>query len=97
MECSLDREWFEQKLKIGKCELSGIPFDLKMSETSRSNPFGPSPDRIDVSQGYTPKNTRLVLNLINAAMGDWGEVPFYEVIKAFNIHHTQEIYHGFTI
>ena len=91
IECSLDREWFEEKLKIGKCEISGILFDLKMSETSRSNPFGPSPDRINVLQGYTPENTRLVLNLINAAMGDWGEAPFFKVVNAIShTHNTQK-------
>jgi len=86
LDCLLTKKWFEEKLKNGKCELSGIKFDLNTSRTSRSNPFAPSPDRIDITKGYTPENTRLVLNLINAALSDWGEVPFFKVIEAFNTH-----------
>jgi len=94
LDCLLTKEWFEEKLKNGKCELSGIKFDLNTSRTSRSNPFAPSPDRIDITKGYTPENTRLVLNLINAALSDWGEVPFFKVIEAFNTQtqHTGDLH-----
>ena len=61
----------------GVCELTGYEFDL-----SPGKPFNsPSIDRIDPAKGYTYENIRIVLNLVNAALGDWGEDVLREVMK----------------
>jgi len=66
----------------GKCELTGIPFDLSPRESSR-NPFAPSLDRIDCKRGYEQGNVRLVLAAVNYALSDWGEGVFSRIAFAY--------------
>jgi hypothetical protein len=60
----------------GRCEVSGIAFDLQLRPRSLRRPFAPSLDRIKAHEPYTVENCRLVCGLVNAAMSDWGEEPF---------------------
>jgi hypothetical protein len=59
----------QERIDKGVCELTGFPFDLSPGRKFNS----PSVDRADPSRGYTYDNIRIVLNLVNAALGDWGE------------------------
>jgi hypothetical protein len=59
----------QARIDAGKCELTGQRFDLSPGRKFNS----PSLDRIDPSKGYTFDNVRIVLNVINVALGDWGE------------------------
>lgn len=58
----------QARIDMGVCELTGEPFDLSPGRKFNS----PSLDRIDPRCGYTYDNVRVVLNLVNAALGDWG-------------------------
>jgi len=67
-EFSITREWVEERLMEGTCEVTGIPFDMTVgSGSGNGNPFSPSIDKIDSSKGYTPENTQMVIWLYNTA------------------------------
>ena len=61
----LDKEWVEERLANGLCEVSNIPF-----EVTAHSPWRPSIDRKDSSKGYTRDNCRLVVWQFNLAKGD---------------------------
>lgn len=69
----------QTRIDLGKCEVTGAVFDLSPGRKFNS----PSLDRIDSSKGYTYENTRIVLNLVNAALGDWGENVLRDVMTAW--------------
>ena len=83
LEFSITREWIHAKLIIGKCELSGLLFDLSLSKDTRTHPYGPSIDRIDSRRGYTEDNCRIICWALNLAFNQWGEVTFTEIVKAY--------------
>lgn len=43
--------------------------------------LAPSIDRIIPSLGYVPGNIRLVVYAVNAAMNEWGEAVFWQIVK----------------
>jgi hypothetical protein len=57
----------------GKCELTGLPFDVYRASPRVRRPFSPSIDRIDCTRGYELANCRLVCLAVNIALADWGE------------------------
>jgi len=66
-------KWIENKIKTGKCEMTGLPFDLCPSSDFNKNPYSPSIDRIDSkNRDYTPKNTRIVLHAVNNTLNEYG-------------------------
>lgn len=69
----------QERIDAGFCELSGIPFDLLGGRTFAS----PSIDRIEPSKGYVYSNIRIVCNLMNMALGDWGEETLDAVITSW--------------
>lgn len=78
LDFSLDEHVNDLQARIdaGKCELTGYPFSLAPGKPYNS----PSLDRIDSNKGYTYENVRVVLHLVNAALGDWGEDILAEVL-----------------
>jgi len=68
----------QQRIDIGLCEISGLPFNLDGGRTWDS----PSFDRIDPKGGYVYSNIRVVVHAVNSAMGDWGEVKMLEIARA---------------
>jgi len=68
-EFDLDREWVDEKLSTGRCEVTGICFEFS-DQDYQANFFMPSIDRIDSSKGYTKKNSRLVVWGYNRAKGE---------------------------
>lgn len=73
----LSTEWIAQRIRAGKCELTGVPFVLE-----RNSPYMPSIDRIDSSKCYTPDNCRVILLILNLAKRDWPEDVFQAAILA---------------
>ena len=71
LEFSLSLDWLINKIDVGFCELTNLPFTLDKASTLH-NPFGPSLDRIDNSKGYTKDNIRLVLWCVNRSLGEDG-------------------------
>lgn len=67
----------QTRIDRGVCEITGEPFDMSPGRKFNS----PSLDRIDPARGYTIDNVRVVLNLVNAAMGDWGESVLRKVME----------------
>lgn len=61
---SITIDWVKDRIEAGVCQVTGIPFQLTL--TGQRNLYGPSLDRTDPQQGYTPENTRVVLFGYNA-------------------------------
>ena len=57
---------------LGCCAVTGREFDLTQSTKYSVNINAPSLDRIVPSQGYTVGNVRLVVYILNCAMGEYG-------------------------
>jgi hypothetical protein len=74
--------WIENKLSIGVCELTGIPFDFYKKEKVSKNPYAPSLDRINSSKGYTKTNTRVVLSAVNDALNQYEDKTMLPILKA---------------
>jgi hypothetical protein len=55
-----------------RCAVSGIPFAKRMVLGGKRDPWAPSIDRIESSQGYSFDNVRVVCLAANYAMNEWG-------------------------
>jgi hypothetical protein len=60
-----------------KCAVSGIAFDAPIQ---RRQPFGPSVDRIAPGGKYVLGNIRIVCNIVNFAMNEWGEAALRDLV-----------------
>ena len=69
IEFSLSRERVEKAILSGVCEVTGLPFDLRL-KGKRLGALSPSIDRIDQRLGYTEENSQVVCWLYNRAKGD---------------------------
>ena len=69
-------------LMIGKCEKSGIIFDLEVSNKESRKAFSPSIDRIDNNKGYTEENTQIVCTAYNLGKGPFSEEEFIKLCIA---------------
>jgi hypothetical protein len=80
---SITPEWIEEKILKGKCDLTGLPFDLTPVENNHVNPYAPSLDRIDSkNRNYSIENTRVVLSAVNAALNEWGIETMRPIFKS---------------
>lgn len=75
-------DWIEEKIRNGKCEVTGIDFKVKSVDDEYSNPLVPSLDRIDSSLGYTIENTQVVVSNYNKFKGEYHTSETHQVIKA---------------
>ena len=72
-EVTITWEWLAEKIKNGRCELTGLPFDLLPPTTTGKNPFAPSIDRINPrNKNYELGNVRVILQSLNMALSDYG-------------------------
>lgn len=69
----------QRRIDAGSCELTGVRFDLAPGRKWNS----PSIDRIDPKAGYVLSNIRVICHAMNAAMGDWGEMPVWEMFQSW--------------
>lgn len=76
-------EWSKEEilniLLYGKCARSGLKFSLDKYEKAKTNPFAPSPDRIDNTKGYTKENTQFVSWIYNVMKQDFPQ----EIVDTF--------------
>jgi hypothetical protein len=67
----LTREWIQERLDRGVCEISGIPFFFNdvwfTGGRHLASPFIPSIDQIHPGEGYTKQNTQIVCFIYNTA------------------------------
>jgi len=78
---TLTLEWLKEKTINDKCELTELNFSY--DPNIPRNPFGPSIDRINIKEGYTPENCRIVLWVVNAGLGHYTEKDLYTICKAY--------------
>ncbi|MFN3834163.1 MAG: hypothetical protein ACK4SQ_18225 [Allorhizobium sp.] len=81
---SLTIEDFETMLQRQewRCAVSMIEFELRrMDVDKRDRAFRPSIDRRIPSAGYTLDNARLVCEIVNLAMNEWGEEPLLKLCE----------------
>lgn len=81
-DLSIDVPWLIEKLKIGKCELTRISFVFETRLNGHRNPYAPSLDRRDNSQGYTKENCRVILWALNMGFADWGQENYTTIARA---------------
>lgn len=66
----------------GKCQVTGVPFELEGKRGQTRRPYFPSIDRIDSKRGYTKANTRIVIAAANLAMNEWGESVLHKMAQS---------------
>jgi hypothetical protein len=80
----LTEEDFERMLldQDYRCAVSGIPFHVTKDGSPREKQaFRPSIDRIIPKLGYVRSNVRLVCEIVNLAMNNWGEEPLRLLVR----------------
>lgn len=70
----------------GKCELTGIPFELDRPDGCVRRPFAPSIDRVNASGPYTKDNIRVVCTSVNLAMNQWGDEVLYRIARGLSVN-----------
>ena len=82
LEHDLSIKWLVDKLEVGVCEATGLPFCYEIVGHGPRNPFCPSLDRKDCSKGYTKDNVQVVVWMYNAAKGTWGHDYVLALVEA---------------
>ena len=77
----IDKDFVLQKLQNGKCEITGIPFEVVIR--GKPGPRSPSLDRIVPSLGYIKSNVRMILYAINTFKNEWSDDDIYPIAKEF--------------
>jgi hypothetical protein len=75
-KCTLTHKAIVQKLLVGRCELSGLPFHMGPTSLYSKHPLAPSLDKIVPSGFYTDANTRVVCTAVNIALSEWGPLCY---------------------
>ncbi len=83
IEWRLTKKWVAKRVGRGLCADTGLPFDLSNVATGSRNPRAPSIHRINSSKGYTPRNCRVVIYQLNAALNEWPEQLFEQMAAAY--------------
>lgn len=80
----LDKKWILEKLNSieWKCELTGLPMNLRVDARVGFNWDSISVDRMNPKGGYTKDNVRFVLNQINIFRQDASDDQMYMLAKA---------------
>ena len=82
-EFDLTKDWVTERIEAGVCEITGIPFKWEQGTLHVRNPYAPSIDRIDSSEGYTADNCRLILWGLNIGFSTWGEKEYEIMARAY--------------
>lgn len=75
----------EALITAGRCELTGIAFDLSVTE-KHASPWAPSLDRKDPKGPYSHENVRLTCWAVNRALNDWGLPVLLQLAEALTQH-----------
>lgn len=74
----LDAEEIQRRIDIGRCEMTGIKFDLGTPRAWNA----PSLDQVTPGAGYTKANVRVVLYALNVMANTWGPDVVVQVATA---------------
>ncbi|RTE91929.1 hypothetical protein [Bradyrhizobium sp. LVM 105] len=84
---SLSVETIAQMLKDAgdRCQVTGLQFDYYNNANPdwRTNPLGPSLDRVSNKGGYDAENVRLVCTSVNYAINEFGLDHFDKICRAY--------------
>lgn len=75
----LDRMFVAQEWT---CAVSWIAFNVPSVKDEVRDPFAPSIDRIVPNLGYVDGNIRLVCNIVNFAINEWGIDALHRLVAA---------------
>ena len=81
IEFSLSRDFVVSAVARGRCQVTGLPFDLVL-KAKRMGSFSPSIDRIDPQFGYVPGNVQIVVWIYNRAKGDGSHEDVLKLMEA---------------
>lgn len=82
----LSRPDIYERVRRGRCELTGILFLDAIGTVKDRAFYAPSIDRIDSTKGYTLDNVRIVLSGLNIMMNTWGADKIHELSDALRRH-----------
>lgn len=77
--------WVEEKILLGVCEVTGIPFDLSSQSTvtvHAKNPWVPSLDRIDSAGVYSIANVQVVVFMYNVCKAEFNHSDVVRFCRA---------------
>jgi hypothetical protein len=78
----ISQQWVASKIMAGHCEVTGLPFEFENNYGTSRNPFAPSLDRRNPSNGYTPDNCQVVVWMYNCAKSDGAYVDVLIMAQA---------------
>lgn len=83
LDFDLSRDEIEKILEKGVCQVTGVKFDLKPSDKTKShfNSYAPSVDKVNCKKGYTKDNVQIVLHAVNQAKGELSMKEYKEITK----------------
>jgi hypothetical protein len=69
-------------LENGRCEVTGVPFDMSPGSATKRGALAPSLDQIQPRGGYTPGNTQIVCWAYNLMRSNFDQPELERFIKA---------------
>jgi len=78
LKFDITREWIVEKILTGRCEATGVQFNLKRPVNSHFNWEAPSLDRKDAKGGYTKDNVQVTTWRYNNAKSFMNEQEFFD-------------------
>lgn len=78
---TITASWVAEKIRRGRCEATGMEFDLSRIDGRTRNPRAPSIDRIDPNGPYSPENVQVVLFAYNTAKGEMADAEARALLK----------------
>jgi hypothetical protein len=81
IECNLTFDDVYPAIAAGRCQKTGVLFDLTPHPGLRRHPLAPSIDRIDSAKGYTRDNIQIVCGWYNMAKQDLSEAEMLDFCR----------------